>query len=116
VAAVERARLRGRSRLKAKVGCHILAWEFVARHPSYQVVALRKKCEPSPSHVIATDGRWAFDHDGWTTTDALMVATTAHDPGTEWELIPITTDLATFCAEDYHRPPEVYFDDPRPLP
>jgi hypothetical protein len=94
--------------------CHILAWEFVARHPAYGVVAIRKVGEPNPSHVIASDGTWAFDHDGWTLEKDLLAATTAYEPDATWALVPITSGLATFCAENYHRMPEQYFEDPRP--
>jgi hypothetical protein len=94
--------------------CHILAWEFVARNPAYGVCAVWKAAEENPSHVIATDGTWAFDHDGWTLQDELLAATAAYEPDATWELVPVTSDLATFCAQNYHRPPELYHEDPRP--
>lgn len=94
--------------------CHILAWEFVARNPSYRIVALRKVGETYPSHVIATDVTWAFDYDGWTLEAELLAATAAYEPATAWEQLPITTGLAEFCAEHWHRPPEGYHQDPRP--
>jgi hypothetical protein len=94
--------------------CHIVAWEFVARHPSHRLVGLRKVGEPNPSHVIATDGTWAFDHDGWTLETELLAETAAYEPATAWELLPITTDLATFCSNHRHRAPEYFHQDPRP--
>ena len=94
--------------------CHILAWEFVARHPSYRVAGLRKVGEKNPSHVIATDGTWAFDHDGWTPEAELLAATAEYEPETRWELMPITTGLAGFCADHRHRLPEQFHADPRP--
>jgi len=48
--------------------------------------------------VIATDGTWAFDHDGWTLEADLLAATAAYESEIRWELLPITTDLAGFCA------------------
>ena len=94
--------------------CHILAWEFVARHPSYRIAGLRKVGEKSPSHVIATDGTWAFDHDGWTREAEILAATAAYESDGGWELLPITTDLAGFCADHWHRMPKNYHEDPRP--
>lgn len=54
--------------------------------------------EDNPSRVIATDGTWAFDHDGWTLEADLLAATAAYESEIRWELLPITTDLAGFCA------------------
>ena len=98
----------------ASGACHILAWEFVARNPAFGLRALWKVGEPNPSHVIASDGTWAFDHDGWTLEAELLAATRAYEPDVTWELVPITTDLATFCAQNYHRMPHQYHQDPRP--
>jgi hypothetical protein len=94
--------------------CHILAWEFVARHPSYRIVALQRVGDEYPSHVIATDGTWAFDHDGWTPEAELLAVTADHEPGASWEVLAITTDLEEFCRAHWHRPPEGFFQDPRP--
>jgi hypothetical protein len=107
------ARRRGDQAFFAVGACHILAWEFVARHPSYRMVGLRKVGEQDPSHVIATHGTWAFDHDGWTLEAELLAETAAYEPSTAWELLPITTDLATFCANHRHRAPEYFHQDPR---
>ncbi|TCC53520.1 hypothetical protein E0H75_07495 [Kribbella capetownensis] len=93
--------------------CHILAWEFVARHPAYRLAGMWKAGDESPSHVIATDGTWAFDHDGWTREVDVLAETAAFESG-RWELRPIPTDLATFCADHWHRMPHQYHQDPRP--
>jgi hypothetical protein len=94
--------------------CHILAWTFVEQRPYFGIAALRKVGEANPSHVIATDGRWAFDHDGWTMETDLLAATAQYEPEKPWELLSVSTDLGTFCATNNHRLPDLYFDDPRP--
>lgn len=93
--------------------CHVLAFEFVARNPSYRIAALQKDDNEHPSHVIATDGTWAFDHDGWTPEAEILDVTAASEPGT-WMLLPVTTDFDTFCAQNWHRPVRHFHQDPRP--
>ncbi|NDL57508.1 hypothetical protein [Phytoactinopolyspora mesophila] len=94
--------------------CHILAWAFAANRPTFQIVALRKVGEKHPSHVIATNGIWAFDHDGWTLESELMAMTAGFEPSTPWERFVVTEDLTTFCQNHDHRPPHLYAEDPRP--
>jgi hypothetical protein len=94
--------------------CHILGWTFVEEHPQFRVAGLRKVGEEHPSHVIATDGTWAFDHDGWTLEEELLACTAEYEPDQPWEIIPIPADLATFCATMAHRAPHQYYADPRP--
>ena len=83
------------------------------RNPSFRVVALKKDDDDHPSHVIATDGAWAFDHDGWTLQDEILEVTNTSQPG-HWTLLPVLTDFDTFCAENWHRPIRYFHQDPRP--
>lgn len=94
--------------------CHILAWAFVADRPTFGIAALRKVGEKYPSHVIATDGTWAFDHDGWTLEAELLAVTAEFEPRTPWEQLIITEDLTTFCQNHNHRPPDMFAEDPWP--
>lgn len=93
--------------------CHVLAFEFVALNPSFRIAALKKEGDEHPSHVIATDGTWAFDHDGWTLEAEILAGTAASAPG-PWALLPVTTDFDSFCAENRHRPIRYFHQDPRP--
>lgn len=93
--------------------CHVLAFEFVDLNPSFRIVAMKKDGDEHPSHVIATDGTGAFDHDGWTLEAEILAATTASAPG-EWALLPVTSDFDTFCAQNAHRPIRYFHQDPRP--
>ncbi|WP_166347390.1 hypothetical protein [Phytoactinopolyspora limicola] len=94
--------------------CHILAWAFAAKRPTFQIVALRKVGEKHSSHTIATNGTWAFDHDGWTLESELLAVTAEFEPETPWERLVVTEDLATFCRNHYHRPASMYAADPWP--
>jgi len=96
--------------------CHILAWAFVEGRSdsAFQIVALRKIGEKHASHVIVSDGFWAFDHDGWTRESELLAATSAFESGTAWESLVITDDLATYCRSHDSRPPDMYAGDPSP--
>ncbi|WP_446217933.1 hypothetical protein [Micromonospora sp. IBHARD004] len=63
--------------------CHVLAWVAVERYASagFGIMGLRQLGEPYVSHVIISNGRWAFDHDGWTPLPELLRAKQyAHDP------------------------------------
>lgn len=94
--------------------CHILAWTFIEQHPTFHIAALRQAGEEYASHVIATDGTWAFDHDGWTLESELLAVTAAYEPEKPWESLTITEDLATYCKSHNHRLPEFFAEDPRP--
>lgn len=96
--------------------CHILAWAFIASRPKsdFRIVALRKVGREHASHVIASNGVWAFDHDGWTLESELLAVTAAFEPATTWEPLIITDDLETYCRLHDHRPPSMYVEDPWP--
>jgi len=96
--------------------CHILAWAFVTgrSNSNFQIVALRKVGEKHASHVIASDGVWAFDHDGWTRESDLLAVTAAFEPEKPWESLLITADLGAYRRSHDHRLPEQYAEDPWP--
>lgn len=96
--------------------CHVLAWVAVDRYASagFGIVGLRQLGEPYVSHVIISNGRWAFDHDGWTPLPELLRATAEYEPDPGWELLPITSTLRHFCAAHKSRMPAQYAHDPLP--
>ncbi|MEH0845969.1 hypothetical protein V6U81_26680 [Micromonospora sp. CPCC 205711] len=96
--------------------CHVLAWVALERYASagFGIVGLRQFGEPYVSHVIISNGRWAFDHDGWTPLPELLRATAEYEPHPRWELLPITSTLRKFCAAHRSRMPGQYAHDPVP--
>ncbi|SIR73498.1 hypothetical protein SAMN05444858_11623 [Micromonospora avicenniae] len=96
--------------------CHVLAWVAAEQYAAagFGITGLRQHFEPYVSHVIISNGRWAFDHDGWTPLPELLRATAEYEPEPSWELLPITSTLQDFCAAQHHRLPEQYAHDPLP--
>ena len=92
---------RGDQAFFAAGACHILAFAFQHLHPDagFSVIGLRKIGEAWVSHAYVSDGRWAFDHDGWTPEEELLAVTTAAEPAPGWQRLVIDTDLETFCRE-----------------
>src|SRR5690606_29688770 len=98
-------------------------------HGTSRAPDIRPRC-PSPSptsrgraggpgtHVFASDGRWAFDFNGWLLERDLLAATQASYgtayPGWSHDLVPLGSDLAAFCAEHAHQPPECFAHPPWP--
>jgi len=74
---------RGDQAFFAAGACHILAFAFQHLHPDagFSVIGLRKIGEAWVSHAYVSDGRWAFDHDGWTPEEELLAVTTAAELG-----------------------------------
>lgn len=95
--------------------CHILAWTCRALYPSRSIgiTAVRAQDEDQVFHAFATWNDWAFDHSGWHSADAL-VAANQDFVGYPLVRVDITTDLAGFCRQHYHRLPHEYHHDPRP--
>jgi hypothetical protein len=97
--------------------CHILAALFVQlhQHENYYMVFV-KPAEGYPgTHVYATDGTWAFDHNGWhkeaTLKELMQKAYSEKYPGWQCEFIPIessTNAFENFCKENNHRLPWQY--------
>lgn len=91
--------------------CHVLAFAFLERHPR---AGFRPRfVRPAPgfrgSHVYVTDGRWAFDAQGYVPEDDLLreheAALAALQPGWRAEVVDVEVPLAEFCAAHQHRAP-----------
>jgi hypothetical protein len=101
--------------------CHILAWVFLScedRAAGFSPVGLRQVGEEYMNHVYVSDGRWAFDHDGWTREDELLAVTRAAradaTPGAVVERLALLKDLEQFCAECNYRLPSQFAYDAVP--
>lgn len=64
-------------------------------------------------HTYAIWEGWAFDHSGWHPEQELLAINAAFEAH-PLERIAITTGLAEFCDEHYHRMPDQYWCDPLP--
>ena len=91
---------------------HILAFAAASVFSRLSVVALRKDGETRASHVIASDGLWAFDHAGWTREAEILEATARHEPGTSWEMVAVDRDLGSYCVEHGARDRHEFAHDP----
>jgi hypothetical protein len=67
------------------------------------------------NHVYASDGEWAFDHNGWMKEKDLLAATekayAKRYPGwsyTRYVIEPTIDSLETFCKANNHRLPWQY--------
>ncbi len=98
--------------------CHILADLFAElhMHEGYRMIYI----EPAEgfdegTHVFASNGIWAFDHNGWTKEKELLAATEAayikKYPGwtyTKYLIELGLTSLEDFCRANNHRLPWQY--------
>lgn len=97
--------------------CQILAFTFLETYPEsgYRPVLVRPR-QGRGMHVYVTNGRLAFDHAGYTPlTELLEVTKRAYAeryPGWDCDLVPITTDLVTFCRENDCRSRQDFPFDP----
>lgn len=94
--------------------CHILAELFVQlhQHEGFKMVYLKPKENFPGNHVYASNGTWAFDHNGWTKEDELLQITAeAYQqkyPGWEYTkhlIEPAIDALENFCKANQHRLP-----------
>jgi len=91
--------------------CHILAEMFQQLHfgEDYELIFLKPVSGMPGMHVYATNGTWAFDHNGWTLEKELLSLTQAayskKYSGWGYERIVIRDDLETFCRNNHHRQP-----------
>ncbi len=94
--------------------CHILASLFtdLHQHEGYQMIYIRPSDGFTGNHVYASNGTWAFDHNGWMKESTLLTLTqqayTQKYPGWSYERIPIEfsmTALEDFCKANMHRLP-----------
>lgn len=91
--------------------CHILADLFVQLHgdEDFYKIHIKPAKGFSGNHVYATNGEWAFDHNGWT-KEKVLLETTAKAfrnryPAWDYERRIIEEDFETFCKENNHRLP-----------
>ncbi len=94
--------------------CHILADLFcqLHQHEKYHMVYIKPAVSFPGTHVFASNGEWAFDHNGWTKEIDLLQATenayTQKYPGWNYQKIIIEgspTALEDFCRTNNHRLP-----------
>jgi hypothetical protein len=97
--------------------CHILADLFVElhAHEGYKMVFIKPGAGFPGTHVFASNGIWAFDHNGWTKEAVLLAATeaayTQKYPGwtyTKQAIEPGIGALENFCKANNHRLPWQY--------
>ena len=95
--------------------CHILAWVCRDTYPQHQIelAAVRFPGERQVFHTFATWSGWAYDHSGWNPEPEVLAVNEAFE-GRPLERIAITTGLADFCDEHFHRLPDQYWRDPLP--
>lgn len=102
---------RGDQAFFAAGACHILAELFVQLHAGegYYKVYIKPAASFPGNHVYATNGTWAFDHNGWTKEQELLAvsekAYCERHPGWSYERRVIVEDIETFCRQNYHRLP-----------
>ena len=101
----------------ASGACHILAEVFVQlhQHENFKMIHIKPAPGFKGNHVYASNGEWAFDHNGWTKeAELLEVIETAYReryPGWSYERItiePTATSLEDFCKANNHRLPWQY--------
>ncbi|MFI6167094.1 hypothetical protein ACIBCN_09915 [Nocardia sp. NPDC051052] len=95
--------------------CHILAYAFLATYSDrFAVKGLWPSTEPDPSHVYVSDGKWAFDHCGWTLEHELLTVSRAAEPAACYEARQIIWQIDELCARHWHRTRAEYLHDPWP--
>jgi hypothetical protein len=86
--------------------CHILAAKFTSIHPGFQMIYQKPYPGFSGNHVYASDGTWAFDHNGWTLERVLIEVTdlayAERYPGWGCDRVPVTWS-GSFYEENRHR-------------
>lgn len=101
----------------ASGACHILAELFVQLHQNegFMMIHLKPHKGFPGNHVYASNGEWAFDHNGWTQESKLLAVTVKayqeQYPGWGYErrvIEPAIDSLERFCKENYHRLPWQY--------
>lgn len=94
--------------------CHILADLFAQMHKdeNFKMIYIKPRKGLPGNHVYASDGTWAFDHNGWTKeSELLQVTKKAYDdsyPGWEYDrhvIEPTNSSLEEFCKTNAHRLP-----------
>ncbi|MGV9836530.1 hypothetical protein ACWDUL_20410 [Nocardia niigatensis] len=95
--------------------CHILAYAFLETHPDrFAAKGLWPADAADPGHVYVSDGKWAFDHCGWTDERELLAVSCATEPAANYRSHPIQMGLDEFCARHRHRTRAEFLHDPWP--
>jgi hypothetical protein len=96
----------------ASGACHVLAYRFLARHSRdcWRAIYLKPAGGFPGSHMYASDGRWAFDFNGWVPEPTLFDVTAKECerrwPGWTAERITVQEPLEVFCQRwNLRRPP-----------
>ena len=98
----------------ASGACHTLAEVFVQlpAHEGYKMIYIKPAEGFTGNHVYASDGKWAFDHNGWTKEKELLAVTNAayreKSPGWKYKRVVIegsASALEDFCKAYNHRLP-----------
>lgn len=101
----------------ASGACHILAEVFVQlhKHEGFKMIHIKPTAGHKGNHVYASNGEWAFDHDGWTREEELLKTTEKafknRYPDWSYQRIAIeqtSTSLEKFCIANNHRLPWQY--------
>ncbi len=101
----------------ASGGCHILAEMFVNlyKHENYKMIHIKPSGGFPGNHVYASNGEWAFDHNGWTKESELLKVTEhafkERYPDWSYERLviePTLSSLEDFCKKNNHRLPWQY--------
>lgn len=101
----------------ASGACHILANLFVQlhQHEGYKMIHIKPAQGFTGNHVYASNGEWAFDHNGWTKEKELLSTTSKafreKYPNWTYERTVIEnslTSLEDFCKANNHRLPWQY--------
>ena len=94
--------------------CHILTDMFIQLHQNenFAMIYIKPGKGHTGNHVYASNGNWAFDHNGWTREEELLAATEKaykeRYSGWNYERIvikPTIDALETFCKANNHRLP-----------
>jgi hypothetical protein len=103
---------RGDQEFFADGASHILAFAAASVFPQLHVVALRRHEDPTACHALASDGRWALDHAGWNHEAEILAEAARREPDSSWELVPVATDLGSYCLEHHARDRHEFAHDP----
>lgn len=91
--------------------CHVLAFAFLDVHPTagFQPRFIRPDPGFRGAHVYVSDGRLAFDAQGYVSEHDLLrqhrSALEALQPGWNADVLTVDVPLAEFCAGHQHRAP-----------
>lgn len=102
----------------ASGACHILAHQFTWMHQyeGFELIHINpKNKDHGGHHMFASDGKWAFDFNGWTLEEELLreykKAYKEKFAGWEYDRVVVPLDWKLFgeyLLAHHHRPPEYF--------